>query len=87
MVDRSLATMNLRILAIGPRKDTVSERAAMDTAPSDNMRGRSAPGTVRALAVGVAMRNVLTDTTDTTIITMNGLVRIRIRLPRQCPGY
>lgn len=79
MVDRSLATMNLRILAIGPRKDMVSVRAAMDTAPSDNMRVRSAPGIVRALAVGVAMRNVLTDTTDTTIITMNGLVRIRIR--------
>lgn len=83
MVDRSLATMILRILAIGPRKDMVSERAAMDTAPSDNMsdnmRARSAPGTVRALAVGVAMRNVLTDTTDTTIITMNGLVQIRIR--------
>lgn len=79
MVDRSLATMNLRILAIGPRKDMVSERAAMDTAPSGNMRARSALGTVRALVVGVAMRNVLTDTTDTTIITMNGLVRIRIR--------
>lgn len=80
MVDRNLATMNLRILAIGPRKDMVSERAAMDTAPSDDMRVRSAPGTVRALAVGAAMmRNVLTDTTDTTIITMNGLVRIRIR--------
>lgn len=56
-----------------------SERVVMDTAPSDNMRVRSAPGIIRALVVGAAMRNVLTDTTDTTIITMNGLVRIRIR--------
>lgn len=64
-----------------------SERVVMDTAPNDDldMRMRSAPGTIRALAVEAAMvRNVLTGTTDTTatiiIITMNGLVRIRIRV-------
>ena len=81
MVDSNLGTMNMRILAIGPRKDMASGRAVMDTAPSDNMRARSAPGTARALTVEAAMmRNVLTDTTDTTItITMNGLVRNRIR--------
>ncbi|EKV11253.1 NIMA-interacting protein TinC [Penicillium digitatum PHI26] len=69
----------------GHKRVMVSERAAMDTAPSDNMRTRSAPGTVRALAVRAAMRNILTDTIDTidttiiTIITMNDLVWIRIR--------
>jgi hypothetical protein len=81
MVDSNLGTMNMGILAIGPRKDMASGMAVMDTAPSDNMRARNAPGTARALAVEAAMmRNALTDTTDTTItITMNGLVRNRIR--------
>lgn len=74
MVDRSLATMNLRIPAIGHRKDMVSERAVMVTAPNDNMKARSAPDTVRALAA--MMRNVI-DTADTTIITIP--VRIRSR--------
>jgi hypothetical protein len=93
MVDRSLAITNLKIPAIGPRKDMASERAVMDTAPNDDMdmRMRSAPGTIRAPAVEAAMmRNILTGTTDTTattaIITMDRLVRIRIRaVPRiQC---
>ena len=76
MVDRSLATMNLRIPATGHRKDMLSERAVMVTAPNDNMKARSALGTVRALAA--MTRNVI-DTTDTTIITTNVLVRIRSR--------
>ena len=79
MADRNLATMNMRVLAIDPRKDMVSEVATGDTAPSDNTRMRSAQGTVRALAVRAAMtRNGTTGTIGTTG-TMNALVRIRIR--------
>ena len=69
-----------------------SEMAAMNTAPNDDMdmRMRNVLGTIRALTMEAAMmRNVLTGTTDTTgtTITMNGLVRIRIRavLWVQCP--
>lgn len=77
MVDRSLATMNMR----GPgKKDMVNGlRAAMNIAASDDMRMRIGPGTVRALTAEAAMmRSVLT--TDTTVtITMNGPIQIRIR--------